>query len=233
MTKLRPETLAPYFVLAAVIHLLAIATRFDTLAAKLPDVVAPIVMATQFPLLVLSGYFESRLDYGEQTTGLPKWMSIRSKPVKLALTFGFIYVVLIPLQTWNISIGPLDPTPPEAFPQAQRAMWFAMFSVGMIFPFYMAATSLLVPVLRVIAFPMQRLPLVLGAVLSLTVGFAIGTFVLALSTEQAAGDFLRAVAAQYKANPAIGTAISVLTTGVPLVIGLVRGKSKERQSHLR
>jgi hypothetical protein len=107
-------------------------------------------------------------------------------------------------------------------------MWFAMFSVGMVFPFYMAATSLLVPVLRALAFPMKRLPLALGAVLALTVGFAIGTFVLALCTEQAAGDFIRAVAAQYKANPAIGIPISVLTTGVPLVIGLVRGTS-----HLR
>lgn len=233
MTKLPPEKLAPYFLFAAFIHLLAIATRFDTLAATLPDVVAPIVMATQFPLLVLSGYFESRLDYGEQTAGMPKWMSIRSKPVKLALTFGFIYLVLIPLQTWNISIGPLDPTPPEAFPQAQRAMWFAMFSVGMVFPFYMAATSLLVPVLRVIAFPMQRLPPALGSLLALTVGFAIGTFVLALSTEQAAGDLIRALAAQYKANPAVGIAISVLTTGIPLVIGLVRGKAKDASSHLR
>ncbi len=233
MTKLQPEKLAPYFLFAAFIHLLAIATRFDTLAATLPDVVAPIVMATQFPLLVLSGYFESRLDYGEQTAGMPKWMSIRSKPVKLALTFGFIYLVLIPLQTWNISIGPLDPTPPEAFPQAQRAMWFAMFSVGMVFPFYMAATSLLVPVLRVIAFPMQRLPPALGSLLALTVGFAIGTFVLALSTEQAAGDLIRALAAQYKANPAVGIAISVLTTGIPLVIGLVRGKAKDASSHLR
>lgn len=228
VTKLPPERLAPYFLFAAFIHLLAIATRFDTLAAKLPDVVAPVVMATQFPLLVLSGYFEARLDYGESTPGVPKWMSIRSKPVKLALTFGFIYVVLIPLQTWNISIGPLDPTPPVAFPQAQRAIWFAMFSVGMFFPFYLAATSLLVPVLRVIAFPMQRLPSVVGALLALTVGFAIGTLVLALSTEQAVGDFLRAVVAHYKANPAIGIAVSTATTLVPLVLGLVRGKS-----HLR
>lgn len=228
MTKLPPERLSPYFLFAAFIHLVAIATRFDTLAAKLPDVVAPIVMATQFPLLVLSGYFEARLDYGDHLPGLPKWMAIRSKPVKLALTFGFIYLALIPLQTWDLSIGPLDPTPPEAFPQAQRAMWFAMFSVGMFFPFYMAATSLLVPVLRVIAFPMKRLPLALGAALALTIGFAIGTFVLALCTEQAAGDFIRAVIAHYKANPVLGIAISVVTTGVPLVIGLVRGKS-----HLR
>lgn len=223
---MKPEKLAPYFVFAAVIHVVAIATRFDTLAGKLPDVVAPIVMATQFPLLLLTGYFESRLDYGEQLPGLPRWMQINSKPVKLALTFGFVYLALIPLQTWNISIGPLDPTPPETFPQAQRAMWFAMFSVGMFFPFYMAATSLLVPVLRVISFPIKRLPVALGAILALVVGFAIGTFVLALCTEQAAGDFIKAVAAAYKDNPAIGLAVSALTTGVPLVLGLVRGRSR-------
>jgi hypothetical protein len=225
VTKLPPERLSPYFLFAAFIHLLAIATRFDTLAAKLPDVVAPAVMASQFPLLLLSGYFESRLDYGEPSPGLPKWMSIRSKPVKLAFTFGFIYLALIPLQTWNVSIGPLDPTPPESFPQAQRAMWFAMFSVGMFFPFYMAATATLIPVLRVLSWPLRQLPTVLAALLALTVGFALGTLILALTTEQAVGDFVRALAAAYKANPALGVAISAVMTLGPMALAVLRGKT--------
>jgi len=223
-SKLPPERLAPYFVLAALVHLVAIATRFDTLAAKLPDVVAPAVMVTQFPLLLLSGYFEGRLDHGEQLAGLPKWMAIRSRPVKLAFTFGFIYLALVPLQTWNVSIGPLDPTPPEAFPQAQRAMWFAMFSVGMFFPFYLAATASLIPVLRVITWPMRRLPAGLAAPLALAVGFTLGTVVLGLATSKGAGDLIRELAALYKANPAIGVAISTVLTVGPMVLALIRSR---------
>jgi hypothetical protein len=222
--KLQPEQLAPYFIVAAVIHLFAIATRFDTLAAKLPDVVAPAVMLSQFPLLLLSGYLESRLDHGEQMEGLPQWMTLKSKPLKLALTFGFIYLALVPLQTWNVSIGPLDPTPPETFPQAQRAMWFAMFSVGMFFPFYLAATGLLLPVLRVLAWPLQKLPSIGGALLALVAGFAIGGIVLALTTAKGLGDFIRDVMAQYKANPAVGIAVSLVLMFGPMVIALIRGK---------
>lgn len=222
--KFRPEALAPYFLIAALVHLVAIATRFDTLAAKLPDVVAPAVMLSQFPLLLLSGYFESRLDHGEQMEGLPQWMTLKSKPLKLALTFGFIYLALVPLQTWDVSIGPLDPTPPESFPQAQRAMWFAMFSVGMFFPFYLAATGLLLPILRFLTWPLHKLPTVVGALLALVFGFGIGALVLALTTAKGLGDFVRDVMAQYKANPALGIAVSLVLMFGPMVIALVRGK---------
>ena len=63
------ERLAPYFVVAALIHAAAVATRFDTLAAKLPDGAPDAIMLAQFPLLVLSGYFESRLDHGGTVAG--------------------------------------------------------------------------------------------------------------------------------------------------------------------
>ncbi|MEO8699787.1 MAG: hypothetical protein ABI867_07075 [Kofleriaceae bacterium] len=224
---LRPEALAPYFVFAALVHAAGVASRFDTLAAKLPEVVAPALMLVQFPLILLSGYFESRLDYGTTLKELPLWMRITSKPVKLAFTLGFIYIALIPLQTWDVSIGPLDPTPPKAFPEQQRAMWFAMFTAGMFFPFYLAATGLLVPVLRVMTWPLRQLSPIAAAILALALGCFLGMLVFALSTSSPLGSFIATIKDYFKANPALGIAITLGTTFVPLIIGLVRGKKPD------
>jgi hypothetical protein len=218
----KPERLAPYFVLVALIHAASVATRFDVLAEKLPAGFADVLMVVQFPLLLLSGYFESRLDYGSSLPDLPLWMRIRSKPVKLAFTFGFMYVALIPLQTWNVSIGPLDPTPPTTFPTSQRAMWFAMFTAGMFFPFYLAATGLLVPVLRVITWPLKKLPGFVAGVLALVIGGGIGLVVMALVSSSQIGAFIKNIKDEIAANPAISIAILAVTTFGPLVLGLFR-----------
>lgn len=224
---LDPAALAPYFLLAALIHLGAVATRFDTLAAKLPDVVAPAVMIVQFPLLLLSGYFESRLDYGEGLAELPLWMRIKSRPVKLAITFGMIFICLIPLQTWNVSIGPLDPTPPTTFPEQTRAMWFGIFTVGMFFPFYLAATGLLIPILRVITTPLRALPPIVAVILALVVGTALGMLIVAAASNTALGAFIADIRDRYRANPALGIAISLGLMALPAVIGLIRGRRDE------
>src|SRR5688500_4021606 len=88
-TGLSPATVAPFFVLVALINIFAVATRFDALAAKLPPELGPALMIGQFPLLLLAGYFEGRIDYGPQMKELPLWMRLDSKPVKVALTFAF------------------------------------------------------------------------------------------------------------------------------------------------
>ena len=113
--RLAPRTVAPYFLLVALIHAASVATLFDLVAAKVPDAVLLAIMIGQFPLLVLSGYFEGRLDYGPAMDGFPLWMRIRSVPVKLAFTFAFIYIAGVTLQTLHFSIGPIDPTPPLRF----------------------------------------------------------------------------------------------------------------------
>ena len=222
----RPEAFAPYFLFAALVHLAGIATRFDALAAKLPAVVPPALMVAQFPLLLLSGYFESRIEYDETIADFPLWIKIKSKPVKLALTFAFIYICLVPLQTWNVSIGPLDPTPPLTFPLQQRAMWFTIFTVGMFFPFYLAATGILVPVLRILTWPLRMLPPIVGGLLALLLGGVFGVVVLALVSSQAVGDFIAAIRDAYRANPMLGLVVSALTLVVPYVIGLIRGRDE-------
>jgi len=217
--------LAPYFTLALLVHLIGIASRFDVLAAKLPVVVPPVILMAQFPVLLLTGYFESRIDHGESE--MPLWMRIDSKPMKLALAFGLVFVCLIPLQTWNVSIGPLDPTPPESFPTAQRAMWFAMFTVGMTFPSYLVATGVMVPVLRIATYPLRWLTPVLAVVLAIAVGLAIGVLVLSAMSSTKLGDFIASIREPFEANPALGIALSLVLMAVPAVVGLIKGRSED------
>lgn len=218
-----PSKLAPYFWLVALIHLAAVASRFDVVAARLPGYAAPAILVAQIPLLVLSGYFEGQLDHGGTATGLPRWMQIRSRPVKLAFTFGFIYVACVALQTWDISIGPIDPSPPAAFPVAQRAAWFAVFTVGMFFPFYIAATGLLIPVLRVVTWPLRGLPAALGAVLALALGGALGAVVFAAVSSARLGDFIAGIQATIARDPALAIGVTLACVLVPMLFGLVLG----------
>jgi hypothetical protein len=219
----KPATVAPYFLIVAAIHAAAVATRFDQVAAKLPPGVATAVMIAQFPLLLLSGYFEGRLDYGPQLASLPLWMRIKSVPVKLAFTFGFMFIATVVLQTLHVSIGPIDPTPPATFPPQTRAMWFGIFTLGMFFPFYLAATGLLIPVLRVITAPARAFTPVIGGVIALVLGGAIGVIVLALATKTSVPAFVDAVKDGIAMNPPLALGVTLAMTLGPLAIGLVRG----------
>jgi hypothetical protein len=225
--KLAPATVAPYFIVVALIHAVSVATLFDTLAAKLPAGFAQALMIGTFPLLLLSGYFEGRIDYGETMANFPLWMRIKSKPVKLAFTFGFIYIATVSLQTLHFSIGPLDPTPPASFPPAQRAMWFAMFTGGMFFPFYLAATGLLIPVLRAITKPLHALPAAVGGIVALVVGGGLGVLVFALATKTKLTAFIDGVHAWINSDPAIAMAVTLGMTLGPMLLGVVLGKKDE------
>jgi hypothetical protein len=218
---LKPSTLAPYFVLAGLVHAAAVATRFDVLAAKLPDGAGLAIMLAQFPLLMLSGYFEGRLDYGDKLKSMPMWMRIDSKAVKLAFTFGFMYLVVVAAQTWNISIGPVDPTPPLTFPTAQRAMWFAMFTLGFAMLFFMAAASILIPVLRFVTYPLRQLPTLVGAVLAVGIGAGLGVFILAAVQSQEIAGFVKSVKGAIRADPALMVGVILATTLGPLLLGVL------------
>jgi len=219
--RLAPRTVAPYFVLVALIHAASVATLFDLVAAKLPAPVPFAIMIGQFPLLVLSGFFEGRLDYGPAMEGFPLWMRIRSVPVKLAFTFAFIYIAGVALQTLHFSIGPLDPTPPLAFPPAQRALWFAMFTAGMFFPFYLAAAGGLIPVLRALTRPLRAVPLVAGAITALILGGALGVGVFALATKTQLVAFVDRIQDAIQTNPALAIGVPLGFTLIPMIVGIV------------
>jgi hypothetical protein len=222
--RLSPRTVAPYFILVGLIHAFAVATRFDALAMKIPPAVGVALMIGQFPLILLSGYFEGRIDYGKQMAELPLWMRIKSKPVKIAFTFAFIYIACVALQTWNVSIGPIDPTPPAQWPLEKRAMWFAIFTAGMFFPFYLAATGALIPLLRFVTKPLRALPAAAGALIAIAVGGGIGILVFSLATNSKLKAFIAEIKGVFAAHPAIGVGITFASVFGPLLLGLLLGK---------
>jgi hypothetical protein len=225
--QLAPATVAPYFILVALIHAVSVATRFDLVAAKLPHGAAEALMLGQFPLIVLSGYFEGRIDYGETMDSLPLWMRIKSRPVKLAFTFAFIYIACVSLQTLNFSIGPLDPTPPLTFPATQRALWFAMFTAGMFFPFYLAATGLLIPILRALTRPLRAAPTLVGGLVALALGGGIGIGVFALATKTKLPEFIASIKATINSDPVLAIGVTLGMTFGPMLLGFVIGLGKK------
>jgi hypothetical protein len=170
---------------------------------------------------MLSGYFEGRIDYGDQRKSMPMWMRIDSKAVKLAFTFGFMYLVVVAAQTWDVRIGPIDPSPPLSFPTAQRAMWFAMFTLGFAMLFFMAAASFLIPVLRLLTYPLRLLPLVVGAALALAIGAGLGVVVLSAVQSQEIAAFVKSVKGAIRADPALMVGVILATTLGPLLLGVV------------
>jgi len=225
-----PRKLAPFFVLTALVHAASVATRFDALAAQIPADLQSAILFAQLPLLLVEGYFEGMLEYGPGVG--PVWMRIKSRPVKLSFTFAFIYLVTVVFQTWGISLGPLDPTPPKEWPEMQRAAWFAMFTGGMFFPNYLAATSSIIPALRALTSPLRKLPSVVAVALASVAGVAAGygAVVALASAKLGAGigkatDFWQTL----QNDPAIALPIALGMAWAPILVGLVteRGAKAE------
>ncbi len=224
---MKPSTLTPFFVLTALFHALSVATRFDLVAAMLPPELKGAVLFAQLPLLLVEGYFEGMLDYGPGVG--PTWMRIKSGPVKVAFTFGFLYLVIVALQTWDISLGPIDPTPPKQWPEAQRALWFAGFTAGMFFPNYLAAAGTLIPALRVITAPLRKLPAIVAVVLASAVGVAAGWGATTLVDSASLGKAATSWKA-LKESSTYALPIALALVWVPIVFGLVLGRLKKKSA---
>jgi len=218
----KPSTLAPLFILTGLFHALSVASRFDVVAAQIPESVSAAIMFAQLPLLLVEGYFEGRLDYGPGVG--PTWMRIKSQPVKIAFTFAFLYLVTVIMQTWQISLGPIDPTPPKEWPTAQRAGWFAMFTAGMFFPNYLAAASSLIPALRAITAPLRKLPAIVALVIASLVGVGAGYGAVMAFGSAKLGEHIGSAQALWQSlqeNPTIALPLALAMTWVPILFGLV------------
>jgi hypothetical protein len=218
--KTSAARVAPLFALFALVHGAALASRFDWVADQLPRWFAAATLLAQFPLLLLASYFEASVDHGGQAG--PLWMRIRSRPIKLAFTLAFTYLAVVVLQTWDISIGPVDPTPPASFSLAQRAQWFAIMTVGMFFPNYLAASGLLIPGLRILTRPLRQLPLAVGLLLALLVGGAFGVGAVVLVSSSRLSDALEQLQAALASTPLTVVGVTLAIVLVPTVLGLVR-----------
>jgi hypothetical protein len=230
--SLDPSRLAPFFVVAALLHAAAILTRFDEVARQLPPIVASSMLLGTVAMLFIEGYFEGRLDYGPTLEQLPLWMRITSGPVKVAFTLAFTYLAVVALQTWDVSIGPIDPTPPPEMPLEMRAMWFGMFTFGMFFVNYLAATSILVPFFRAVTKPLRALPGVVGVAIASIVGVGVGWGLSKLVASVMVQDQVTAAQdawAQVTQAPAVAVPIALAITVVPILIGLVLEARQERR----
>ncbi len=82
-------------------------------------------------------------------------MRIRDPFVRAAFTFSLTYLCVVSIQVLDIELGPVDPTPPAEWPDAQRAAWFAMFTFGFAGITYMTLVGAVVPVLRFLLRPLR------------------------------------------------------------------------------
>jgi len=224
----RPAQLAPFFALTAILHGLALASRFSEVAVRLPAGLAEAILFAQLPLLLVEGLLEGGLDYGRQTSGLPGWMRIRSLPVKVSFTLAFSYLAVVVLQTWQLSIGPIDPSPPASWPLEQRAFWFGVMTVGMFFVNYLATASLLIPVLRFLTAPFRRLPRALALPLVAILGTGLGYGVVLLLGSDTLGSRIASLRSAIEARPGLAIGISLGLVLVPVLFELLRGEKQER-----
>lgn len=224
--KLKPGAMAPLFCLTALIHLAAVASRFSLVAAALPAGLAEGILLAHLPLLLVEGFFEGRIDYGKALKDFPLWMRISSRPVKWSFTLAFTYLAIVVLQTWDISIGPVDPTPPESWPLVQRAMWFGGMSLVMFFPNYLATSSILIPALRLITAPFRYLPLPVAMVLLTLIGGAMGYGATLLLASSDISDQIEAIQTAITADPGTAIGVTLALVWIPIFFGWI----KERKS---
>lgn len=227
MPLLSTRKLAPLFILIAVFNAAAVVTRFADVALMLPASVETAILLAQFPLLLIAGYFEGRLDYGESAVELPLWMRIQSKPVKLAFTLAFTYLAIVVLQTWDIELGPVDPSPPAEWPLQQRAGFFAMMTAAMFFPNYLAAASLLIPGLRAVTRPLHRLPAAAGLAITSVVGVVFGFVVVKLVASQGLKDTTGSIQDALESSPAVAIGIAFGMAWIPIIWGLISARKEE------
>lgn len=224
---LSPRIMAPFFWITGLFHLAAVISRFPDLALLLPAGLSTAILVAHLPLILVEGYFEGRLDYGPKVVQLPLWMRIDSRAVKLTFTFAFVYLCVVVFQTWDINLGPVDFSPPAEWPLAQRAGWFALFTVGFAFPNYLAAMGFFLPALRVITAPLRSLPALISVLLLVAFGGAVAWFGLEHVPFPEISAHVAAWKARFEADPYLST---LITVGVPLIFGALAaifGKRKE------
>lgn len=172
--------LVPFFALTTLLHGAAVLSRFDQFEAALPPVVHGALLCSQLPLLLLEAYFLDRLLASTSGPRLETWMRIPAGPMRWSLALALTYIALFSLQTWELSLGGIDPSPPEVWPPLQRLAWFSGFALILTFPAYLTATTTLLPVLRALLRPLRALPAALAVLLAIALGGGAGLLALAL-----------------------------------------------------
>lgn len=222
---LSADALAPVFALVALVFAAGVVSRFDLAAARLPDLAHGALLGAAPPLILVTGYLESRVDHGGPA-GSPLWMRMRSRPLKWALTLGFTYVTIVAVQTLDWELGPIDPSPPLAWPPAQRAAWYAMFSFGMFFANFLVTTEVAVPILRALTWPARLLPTALAVPLLVALGLGLDALIVRALADSAAAGLLEQARSLLR-DPTTGALVTTAVVFVPLLLGGLLGRRRD------
>lgn len=222
---LEARALAPIFSLIALVFAAGVVSRFDLAAARIPDLAHGALLVAALPLILITGYLESRIDH-DGPASFPLWMRIQSRSLKWALTLGFTYLAIVVVQTLDWEFGPMDPSPPLEWPPQVRAAWFAMFTFGMFFANFLATTEVVVPVLRVVTWPARLLPTLLAVLLLAGVGLGLAWLIFH-ALEGTAGVALLDHVRTLLADPTSGTLVTIAFILVPLLLGAFFGGRRD------
>jgi hypothetical protein len=210
-----------FFGATALVHAAAIVSRFDEI--EVPALVEAILVLAHVPLLLIEAVFVGRL-VTESAVKLPLWMRIPSKPAKVSITLAFTFLSVVLFQHWDVSLGPIDPSPPEEWPTSQRAMFFAIMSFGMFFPNYLAATGLVLPAMRMITKPLERLPLALVVAIVAIGGTGLGVGLVGVLASETVGDEIYRVQEAIWSSPALALGVTLALVLVPAAIGMITSR---------
>ncbi len=203
------RSVAPLFFLMIPIHFLALCSRFDTISLLIPDHIETSLLLIHFPLILIEGFIVDQL-LVDKKSDFPLWMQIDSWSVRISITLAFTYLSIVALQFWNLSFGIINPNPPAEWALGMRLQFFLTMTVGMMFPNFLAATKLFLPILRVVTVPARWLPGPLALLVLAVVGLGLGEGVLRLLIDHGVGQQL-------------GTLQSALEGGIMPVVGVVVG----------
>lgn len=225
--------LVSFFALTALLHAAAVLSRFDQFRDALPPVVHGALLCSQLPLLLLEAYFVDRMLAAADGPELPTWMRIPAGPVRWSLALALTYLALFTLQTWELTLANIDPTPPEVWPPMQRLAWFSGFALILTFPAYLAATTTLLPVLRALLRPLRALPAALAVIVAIGLGGGAGLLALALVDVREGATFaaLVEIKAAVTADPLGALLITFAGPAIGGVFGLVRDAIGRRRGH--
>jgi hypothetical protein len=104
---------APLFWLFTLVFAAMVLSRFDGFGGQLPAPAHAAMLWVCFPLLVVAGAIEGRIDYGEHARRMPLWMAIDSRPVRYTFALALTYLGLVAMQTFEVSLGVVDPRAPS------------------------------------------------------------------------------------------------------------------------
>lgn len=193
----------------------ALASRCPPVAALGPSWASKAVIALVGAVLFVVGLIERST---ERSGPGALWMQL-PRPLGLCLAAGMSFFTTVFAQELGVSLGPVDPSFPAAVPVATSTMWFLMFTVGFLGIGMMAAPSLMVPLLRVLTWPLSKAPTSIAVPLGLLVGALFSGALVAGAAAPSVVELTNRVRAAFDANPTAGTLFLVGIGVVPQVIG--------------